>query len=210
MNYSQLNQDLNVLKFYNNKKDGYFIEIGASDGMELSNTYLLEKEYNWKGICVEPIPSRYEKLCINRSNSNCCNRAVYHTSDMEVTFDIANEYDLLSGISEKIEDCNEKAKANKTSITVKTITFNDLLAHYNAPNHIDYLSLDTEGSELDILQSVDFNRYTFGLIDVEHNYTEPRRTKMRELLTSNGYKYVKENKWDDCYVHNSLESSLSL
>ena len=63
--YSQLNQDINVLKFYNNKTDGYFVEIGASDGIKISNTYLLEKEYNWKGICIEPIQEEYEKLVLD-------------------------------------------------------------------------------------------------------------------------------------------------
>lgn len=66
MSYSQLNQDINVLKFYKNAKNKYFVDIGASDGIELSNTYLLEKEYNWKGICVEPIPYRFNDLCNNR------------------------------------------------------------------------------------------------------------------------------------------------
>ena len=62
MSRSQLGQELKVIKFYNSKKNGYFIEIGASDGIELSNTYLLETQYEWKGICCEPIPSRFEKL----------------------------------------------------------------------------------------------------------------------------------------------------
>ena len=66
--YSQLGQDLTVLKFYNDKRDGYFIELGASDGITLSNTYLLEKEFGWKGICAEPVPVKYEALCKNRPN----------------------------------------------------------------------------------------------------------------------------------------------
>ncbi len=95
---------------------------------------------------------------------------------------------------------------NKTQIIVKTISFNDLLEKYKAPLFIDYLSLDTEGSELEILQSVNLQKYTFGLIDVEHNYVEPRRTYIRQLLISNGYDYVRQNKFDDCYKHSSLFS----
>jgi len=205
MSYSQLNQDLNVLQFYNNKRDGYFIEIGASDGIELSNTYLLEKEYNWKGICVEPIPYRYNSLVNNRPNSYCSNYAVYDRSNLEVVFDIANNFDLLSGINEKINSFHKhEVEANKRQILVQTITFNDLLEKYNAPKFIEYLSLDTEGSEYEILSSVDFNKYTFGLIDVEHNFQEYTRNKIRELLLSNGYKYIRENQWDDCYKHYSI------
>jgi FkbM family methyltransferase len=203
--YSQIGQDIEVLKFYNNKKNGFFIEIGASDGIELSNTYLLETKYEWKGICVEPIPNKYKLLYINRPNSLCYDYAVYNESNKQVIFDIANNYDLLSGISKNI-DCHKNAvNNNKTQIIVNTITLNDLLEKSNAPFFIDYLSLDTEGSELEILKSTDFKKYTFGLIDVEHNFVEPRRSQIRELLTSNGYHYVRENKFDDCYKHNSLK-----
>jgi FkbM family methyltransferase len=202
--YSQLSQDLNVLKFYNNKTDGFFIEIGASDGIELSNTYLLEKKYNWKGLCVEPIPKRFELLYKNRPNSLCCDKAVYNESNLNLIFDIANNFDLLSGISSHIDCHLNDVNKNKTQITINTISFNDLLEKYNSPLFIDYLSLDTEGSEYEILKSVDFKKYTFGLIDVEHNYMEPRRTQIKNLLTSNGYIYRGANSIDDCYQHKSI------
>ena len=204
MSYSQLGQDLEVLRVYNNKRNGVFIEIGASDGIELSNTYLLETKYEWTGVCVEPIPKRFELLCKNRPNSACCNKAVFNESNKTVIFDIANNYDLLSGISANIDCHKQSVDSNKTTILVKTISFNDLLETYNLPLFIDYLSLDTEGSELEILKSVDLQKYTFGLIDVEHNYIEPRRTQIRELLTSNGYVYIRANQFDDCYKHNSI------
>jgi len=199
MSFSQLNQDRDVLEFYKNKKNGFFIEIGASDGIQLSNTFLLEKKYNWKGICVEPIPNKYALLCKNRKNSCCCDNAVYNESGLELQFDIANKFDLLSGISSHIDCHNNIVNKNKKQITVKTITMNDLLEKYNAPSFIEYLSLDTEGSEYEILKSIDFNKYKFGLIHVEHNYIEPRRTQMKELLLNNGYVFIKENKWDDYY-----------
>ena len=113
MSCSQLGQDLEVIKYYKYKKNGYFIEIGASDGIKLSNTYLLEQKYNWTGICVEPIPDKYKLLCKNRQNSHCCDNAVYNESNLEVVFDIANNYDLLSGISTHI-DCHQNA-VNKNS-----------------------------------------------------------------------------------------------
>jgi len=208
MSYSQLNQDIEVLKFYNYKLNGFFIEIGASDGIELSNTYLLEKDYNWKGICVEPIPEKFKLLCNNRPNSICCSDAVYNESNKQVIFDISNSSDLFSGISKNIACHKNIVDSDKTQIIVNTITLNDLLEKYNAPSFIDYLSLDTEGSELEILKSVDYNKYIFGVIDIEHNYLEPFRTSIRELLTSNGYEYIKENQWDDSYMHKSIFSKL--
>ena len=204
MSKSQLEQDINVIKFYKEKKNGYFIEIGASDGIHLSNTYLLETHYNWKGICVEPIPKNYNELIVNRPNSICSNCAIYSVSNLDIEFDIANNYDLLSGISSYIDTHKDTVDANKTTINVKTLSFNDLLDNNNAPLFIEYLSLDTEGSEYEILKTFNFDKYTFGLIDVEHNFIEPRRTHIKDLLLENGYIYLGENKWDDMYKHNSI------
>jgi FkbM family methyltransferase len=205
MSRSQLGQDVEVIKFYNNKEGGFFIEIGASDGIELSNTYLLETKYNWKGICCEPIPSRFEKLVVNRPNSICINDAVYNQSGLQVTFDIAGgNVDMLSGIAEHIDCHKSTVDSNKSTIQVNTISLLDVLEKANAPSFIDYMSLDTEGSELEILKAFNFEKYTFGLIDVEHNYVEPRRSEIKTLLLSKGYTYKGENKWDDMYKHNSV------
>lgn len=205
MSYSQLGQDLNVVKFYKQKRDGYFIEIGASDGITLSNTYLLEKEYGWKGICAEPLPKQFIKLKELRTNSICVNKAVYNVSNVQLSFDIAENCDMLSGLSGHIGGFHKhKVDSNKTVINVNTITLNDLLEESKAPTFIEYMSLDTEGSELEILKSVDHSKYTFGLIDVEHNYLEPARQNIRNYLLSNGYAYIGANQWDDCYMHKSL------
>ena len=110
-------QDKEVVKYYKEKQNGFFVEIGASDGIKYSNTLLLEKKYNWKGICVEPIPINFQLLCKNRPKSICCDKAVYNTTDMDVVFDIAN-YDLLSGISSNI-DCHKiEVDKKKTQINV--------------------------------------------------------------------------------------------
>jgi len=200
--YSQLKQDVDVIQFYKQKKNGYFIEIGANDGINLSNTYLLEKNYNWKGICVEPIPDIFNKLKNNRPNSICVNKAIYSYSDMILKFNIAS-CDLLSGIVEHI-NCHKSSLNNGKIIDVQTISMNDLLDNNNAPNFIDYLSIDTEGSEFEILKTIDYDKYTFGIIHVEHNYVEPQRTNMKEFLLSKNYVYKRENKWDDEYIHKSL------
>ena len=199
MSYSQLGQDLEVIKFYNNKENGFFIEIGASDGIILSNTYLIETQYKWNGICCEPIPDNFKKLVKNRPNSICYDKAVYNNSGLTLNFDIAIDDDLLSGISDHIDTHKSIVDRNKKIIQVQTISLVDVLNNANAPSFIEYMSLDTEGSEFEILKNFDFEKYTFGLIDVEHNYNEPRRTQMKNLLLSKGYIYKGENKWDDMY-----------
>jgi FkbM family methyltransferase len=172
-----------------------FLEIGASDGIELSNTYLLEQKYNWSGICVEPIKDDYEKLINNRS-CFCSNLAIYSKSNEELEFNIY-EYNLFSGIDKHINTFINQPIKEK--IIVKTITLTDLLDAYSAPYFIEYMSLDTEGSEYEILSVFDFNKYKFGLIHVEHNYEEPKRQLIKELLLKNGYTYIGEHKHDDFY-----------
>ena len=201
--YSQLAQDKNVVEFYKGKLGGYFVEIGAYDGVALSNTLALEKQYGWKGICVEPLDTRFEKLVLNRT-AHCCNLAVYNESNLDVSFDIEADSGMLSGISTHIDAHKYVVNKNKRTVKVKTISLNDLLVKYNAPNFIEYLSLDTEGSEYEILRTLDFSRWAFGLIDVEHNHIEPRRSMIKKLLLANGYEYIGPNAFDDSYKLASL------
>ena len=105
----------------------------------------------------------------------------------------------LSGITKFIDRYKHVKKA--IQIKVKTITLQTLLQKYKAPNIIHYFSLDTEGTELEILKSVDFSKYTFLYITVEHNFIKPRRNYMRRLLLNNGYLFKGHNKVDDDYIH---------
>jgi len=200
--YSQLGQDKKVYDFYKGKTEGYFVEIGAYDGVALSNTYAFEK-LGWKGICCEPLPSRFADLIKNRS-AHCCNQAVYHTTGLTVSFDIEGDAGMLSGIDKHIDAHKNVVNKNKKTVTMLTISLNDLLDRFEAPNFIEYLSLDTEGSEYEILKTLNFNKWQFGIIDVEHNFVEPRRTMIKQLLCSNGYTYLGANKFDDSYRLTSL------
>tara|TARA_R110000868_G_scaffold130812_5_gene340668 strand:+ start:2094 stop:2711 length:618 start_codon:yes stop_codon:yes gene_type:complete len=195
--YSQLGQDLAVVKHYAGMREGFFVEVGAYDGIALSNTYLLETQYAWKGICAEPIPEKYEQLVKNRK-AICSNKALYSMSGLELVFDSAADA-MLSGISHHIDCHKHIVNRSKKQITVETITLTDLLDQHNAPKFIEYMSLDVEGSELEVLRGLDFIKYKFGLIDLEHNYVEPRRSQIRHLLTSNGYDYFGANQFDDMY-----------
>lgn len=140
----------------------------------------------------------------NRPNSICYDEAVYNSSGLTVSFDIANNFDLLSGISNHIDAHKQSVDANKEVIQVQTISLLDVLNNANAPSFIEYMSLDTEGSEFEILKNFDFSKYTFGLIDIEHNWVEPRRTEIKKLLLSKGYIYKGVNQLDDMYKHKSL------
>tara|TARA_X000001036_G_C20676826_1_gene804501 strand:- start:803 stop:1627 length:825 start_codon:yes stop_codon:yes gene_type:complete len=199
MSKSQIEQDLNVISFFNNLKNGFFLDIGAFDGISLSNTFVLEKKYNWTGICSEP-GTEFDNLCKNRKVI-CDNKAVYSESRLTLEF---KTHGMLSGITECLNGRKKNTVLQQDSIIVETITLQDLLLQYKVPKIIHYLSLDTEGSELKILKSVNFSDYIILYINVEHNYIEPNRSQIKTLLQDNGYFYYRENKWDDDYIHESV------
>ncbi len=199
---SQLGQDLVALQVNNFKTNGFFVEIGAADGVHFSNTHILEKKMNWKGLCVEPAKGWHGDLLKNR---NCFVdlRAVWNVDGEIVSFK-ETEIKVLSTFSEYTEkDLHAETRAKGTSYRVETVTLNSLLREYNFPEEIEYLSIDTEGSELEILRTVDWQKWKFKFISVEHNYTNDREL-IKELLEANGYERVlKEiSDFDDYFVLN--------
>ena len=204
---SQLGQDFLALLSGGVSKPGFFVEFGAADGVSLSNSYLLEKEFGWKGILCEPSRSWHEELKKNRS---CAvdTRCVYSRTGEKISFS-ENYIGELSGITEFTGD-DHRGLIDRTtsSYQVETISLIDLLKHYNAPQHIDFMSVDTEGSEFEILNAFDFSQYSIGAIAVEHNYT-PTREKVKELLLSKGYRqvYPELSDFDDWFV---LETNQSI
>jgi hypothetical protein len=113
----------------------------------------------------------------------------------------------LSGISEfGRSDDLVRLRGKGVEYNVVTISLQDLLEENNAPSYIDYLSIDTEGSELEILKAFDFNRYKFGVITCEHNFTE-NQEKLKLLLESHGYNlvYPDFSEFDGWFISNDLE-----
>jgi len=209
--YSQTDQDIMVLILTKFKKEGCFVEFGACDGINLSNTYLLETEFNWNGIVAEAIPDHFSKLKQNRK-CKVDSRAVFHSTSQTVDFRIVKDSFDISGITETLEnDQNAKLReTNYETIKVQTVSLNDLLVQHNAPYHIDYLSIDTEGSELSILTNFNFSKHEISIISVEHNYMEENKQNIFELLTSKGYVRIsnKRSEQDDWYALKSFFESL--
>ena len=200
---SQLGQDLWVLEKTNYKRNGYFVEFGATDGVLLSNTWLLEKEFGWQGICAEPNPKFYSKL---KQNRQCLVSEAYigGTTGKQVEFILADAY---GGSCEYANDDSHSDKraayvANGDTLTLTAISLNDFLVQSNAPHVIDYLSIDTEGSEFEILENFPFERWQIHLLTIEHNFTK-RRADIRTLLEKNGY-LCREQQWDDWYWRTDL------
>jgi FkbM family methyltransferase len=186
--HSQFGQDKWVLEQTNFKRNGYFVDIGAYDGVSSSNTYILEKNFSWRGICVEPGETN-RKLTKNR---DCFveKKPLFDVSGLKVNFS-SGLNDFWGGIFEYLE---EKYKVNVPVKEMESISLYDVLKKYNAPNKIDYLSIDTEGSEYEIIKNFPFEKYEIRLITIEHNaYSREeksieKRKKIFKLLTNKGYK----------------------
>jgi FkbM family methyltransferase len=181
----QLAQDVFVLAATNFQRKGYFVEFGATNGLDLSNTFILEKYFSWSGILAEPAKCWQDELKKNRS-ANIEFNCVWSESDLKMNFNetLAPEYSTINSFSDA--DGHEKTRKTGINYEVDTISLNDLLKKYDAPSVIEYLSIDTEGSEFEILNSLDHSATSFQIITCEHNGTS-KRENIYDLLTSNGY-----------------------
>lgn len=195
---SQLGQDIWALEKSGFKRGGYFVEFGATDGVLLSNTWLLETEFGWNGLCAEPNPVYFAELKQNRrcTVSEACIGA--RTGD-EVDFILAEEYGGIADYAAEDMHADRRAayRTEGQVMRVETISLDDFLRQSGAPRDIDYLSIDTEGSELDILTAFPFDRWNVSLITVEHNNT-PQRDALRALLGKAGYRWT-QVQFDDWY-----------
>lgn len=190
---SQIQQDLWALDQYKNKhnpegRNGFFVEFGATDGVLRSNTYSLEKHYGWRGILCEPARVFKEKLANNRSVA-IDNRCVFSETGKQITFHEVESLEL-SGISDfKHIGGWEEERRNFTEYTVETISLHDLLIQHGAPRNINYMSIDTEGSEYEILRNFPFNEWEIECFSIEHNFSE-NEGNLDVLMSNQGYKRV--------------------
>jgi len=186
---------------------GFFLEIGCWDGELISQTAWLEREKCWMGLCVDPFPKNFD-------SRNCwvCEMAVSGSRSerdfVKVSIDrrYGGDVSYFSGFKDAVhfhwdviqEHCDYEI------LQVETITMADLYEHYNLPSYIEFLSVDTEGSELEIFESIDFNAWHFGMIVFEHNMDELVKQRIGELLSANGYGLVQSLKCDDIYASRQL------
>lgn len=202
MYYAQYGKDelLNNLLF-NNKKNGFFIDVGANDGVSINSTYFLEKHLEWSGICLEPLERRYLELVKNRPRSICLNKALYNKNGVISFRDVSGYPEMLSGIEECYSDNHKQRIAHESNfdnnkvITVECINFDKLIEDYNIKK-INYLKIDTEGSEFEILKSLNFEKVDIEVIDVENNYN----VDYASFLKSKGYSLKLKHHIDEIYI----------
>ena len=195
---SQLRQDIFALFVLNFKKKGFFIEIGAADGVHCSNTYLMEKYLYWNGILVEPLDIYNEKLQHNR-NSTIDNSIMW--SENNITKKIYyNDEDILKS------SIYGSKKKEKNFVEKKTSRLDTLLAKHKIDHPIDYCSIDIEGAEVELLKGFDFKIH-INVISIEHNYNIKNREEIYKILKQNNFKRLGKNfsMYDDYYVNNNIK-----
>lgn len=195
--HSELGQDLIILLLANFKNSGVFIEIGANDGINCSNSKLLEDDFDWRGIVSEPNP-KYSKILSNR---NCfVDFNIVHSKSQEKLY--INDLSSLSYVS--------KRKTSKKGSWVTTITLDELIDQYFLPDQveIDFVSIDTEGHEVEILSKFPFNKWNIGYFIIEHNYKHEK--SIDSLMLQAGYIRFLErwSKIDAYYCHPSKKDTL--
>ncbi len=164
-------------------KNGYFVDVGAHDGITFNNTYRFEKYYGWSGINIEPIPNVFKTLVQNRPKSHNLNVAI---SDNELIAKfIESEADMESGLVESMDPVQlEKIyqRANSKKFSVKTQLLKNILNEYGIQN-INLLSIDVEGAEVGVIKSIDFDEVFIDVIMFESNdYYETTKEKNKEIL----------------------------
>jgi FkbM family methyltransferase len=205
---SQLGQDKIVDEYLNGKRNGVFVDIGAYDGVTFSNTLMLERERDWTGICIEPLPDICAELQKNRS-CVCVQACVGNREESEVEFlavqSEAARTRMLSGVlSEyeprhltRVDDELSEFGGSKCVIRVPMRHLHAVL-HECGVGNVDYLSIDTEGSELLILRSTNLSAIGNPCITVENNYDNP---SIDEVMREQGYRLHTTIEWDRFYVY---------
>lgn len=203
--YSQFGQDLWVLRKSGFKKGGIFLDIGAGDGVVGSNTHLLE-EYDWTGVCADPFPRYFEGRSCTLKALPVGPRSGELVQLAACTRDARSwltggwfGHGNFSGIT-ALGGRHRDVMSACPQVQSKTIGISDLVASLEWPPIIDYVNLDTEGSEAKILQAFPWSRSCVRTWTVEHNYEEPKATEIASILTAQGcqLEFVKVDIWASC------------
>jgi len=208
MYYSQCGEDefLNET-YFKNKRDGVYIELGALDGVLYSNTKFFEDELHWSGILIEPHPYKYEDLKKNRPNNILFNSPVSNSTENIIFRYFVDNYSGVSGIEETLPQehlngfythiCEPQGR-----VTLKPITLAEIVKNTNI-KHIDFLSLDVEGHEYEVLLSWDFSVPIYLiLIETLGGSQREKEEKCREILYKNGYRFETKFKHNEVFILN--------
>lgn len=205
MFYSQYKQDKyleeNVFKGY---KNGFFVDVGAHDGITINNTLYFEKHNNWTGINIEPIKSVYDKLVINRPNNINLNYAICNSEGVCDFICNTGYTEMISGLKHTFDSRHmnrlqtENRMKGSTTQLIKVDTKKlETLFDDNKVTHINYLSIDVEGAEFEVIKSINFNKVFIDVIEFENNYNDVSIPIIKYLEDNN---YITIHKSNDIFM----------
>jgi FkbM family methyltransferase len=190
---SQDNQDFylenNIFKGY---KNGFYVDVGAHDGISINNTLYFEKNNNWTGINIEPIKKVFDKLVINRPNNININCAVCN-NDGETEFLNNTGYtEMISGIKnsfdprhlQRLQKENKQMGSTTEVIKVNTKKLETIFDENNI-SHVNYLSIDVEGAEFEVIKSINFDKVFIDVIGFENNFNDVSIPIIEYLVNKN-------------------------
>jgi len=204
--HGQLLQDVVLLLLRNSKRGGYFVEVGVGDGTKYSNSLMLERDFAWRGILVEPARVFYDTIAASRT-AILDRRAISDRTGDTLAFEQDDKTGELSGLAGKR---TPRGTQILSTYDVKTVRFDELLEEYSAPDEIDYVSIDTEGSELSVLSGLSLTRRRIHFLTIEHNYDAERKRRYNEILFGAGYVEILPHLsgFDAWYVHKDSSRGL--
>ncbi len=206
---SQAMQDYFALwvwkKRLSNPHEAIFVEVGANDSIVGSNTYSLEV-MGWNGLLIEPNPT----LAVKLEKERRATVKQVACSQVEGTLSIYVPAGA-SGLAHVINDSEIGNSEQGETINVRAVRLTDLLEQIEFPVNIDYLSIDVEGHEVDVLKGLDLNRFHFQTVTIEHNYISEAIAYFDDYFGTFGYQRVfsRLSAFDAWYVHPSLTGRFS-
>jgi FkbM family methyltransferase len=206
--YSQYGEDLKILKFFGASSSGYYVDVGANNGIRDSNTALLE-ECGWKGLLIEANPELIEQAVNARPQSIVIHSAVVDPDNIgaidfyQVTGDCTN----LDGLSTTLKNSNFLAKISAYGGQIKALrvpanTLDRIFQDYRVPERFELLSIDVEGAELQALKGLSLDRYSPRLIVIEDN-SNGADWRVADRLKEWGYQRVHRTGVNDWYVNSN-------
>jgi FkbM family methyltransferase len=194
---SQAGQDFWVYgECFNFKEEGFFLDIGAHDGIYISNTLLLERKFGWNGICIEANPYSFEQL---QQNRKC------RTINVALADKKGSALFKLDGVMGGFvgDDFDNRNQSDSNCIEVETIPLSILLQEEKVPEIIDYISVDVEGAEDIVFSGFDLEKHRANVLTIERP-----SAALREKLTKSGYILVKDIPGLDVFfVHESFKTA---
>lgn len=182
--YSQQSEDVILWKKYLNYKNGFFIELGAMDGVIYSNTKFFEDSLGWTGILIEPEKNQFQRLKQNRPNCILSDYAISEV-DGEVIFNTRNGGDSGGGIADRHIDETIREEDN---IKLLSKPFTKLLWELGKPERVDLFVIDVEGGELGILKTFDWGIPVY-IICIETHPANKDYEECKKILIENGFEY---------------------